>query len=124
MMNFKMVHQNFNVLDLDKSLEFYNKALGLQEKRRKTVPDGSFIIVYLANEHSDFELELTWMAEMDRPYNLGDEEFHLAFQTDDFEAAHQLHEEMGCLAFENKEMGIYFIQDPDGYWLEVLPESK
>ena len=58
---------------------------------------------------------------MDRPYNLGDEEFHLAFVVDDFEAAHKLHEEMGCIAFENHDMGIYFITDPDGYWLEVIP---
>ena len=42
---------------------------------------------------------------------------------DDFEAAHKLHEEMGCICFENPEMGIYFIQDPDGYWLEVLPTA-
>ena len=48
-------------------------------------------------------------------------EFHLAFQTDDFEAAHALHAEMGCICFENEAMGIYFIQDPDGYWLEIVP---
>ena len=119
---FKMVHENYNVFDLQKSLDFYEKALGLKEKRRKTAEDGSFIIVYVGNESTDFELELTWMKEMDRKYNLGDEEFHLAFVTDDFEAAHKLHEEMGCIAFENKKMGIYFIQDPDGYWLEIIPQ--
>ena len=48
---------------------------------------------------------------------------HSAFKTDDFEAAHALHEEMGCICFENHSMGIYFIQDPDGYWLEVIPAS-
>lgn len=120
-MKFKMVHENYNVLDLHRSLEFYEKALGLKEKRRKEADDGSFIIVYVANEQSDFELELTWMRDMDRPYNLGDCEFHLAFLADDYEAAHKLHEEMGCICFENKEMGIYFIQDPDGYWLEIVP---
>ena len=122
-MNFKMIHQNFNVFDLDKSIEFYNKALGLKEDRRINAPDGSFIIVYLKNETTDFELELTWLRDMDRPYNLGDCEFHLAFRTDNFEKAHKLHSEMGCICFENKEMGIYFISDPDGYWLEVLPEK-
>jgi len=40
---------------------------------------------------------------------------------DDFEAAHKKHEEMGCICFENPKMGIYFIEDPDGYWLEVIP---
>lgn len=120
-MKFKMVHENYNVFDLQKSLDFYERALGLSEKRRKEAEDGSFIIVYIANEQSDFELELTWMRDMDRPYNLGDCEFHLAFQVDDYEAAHKLHKEMGCICFENQEMGIYFIQDPDGYWLEIVP---
>lgn len=120
-MKFKMVHENYNVRDLDKSIRFYEDALGLAESRRKEAEDGSFIIVYLKNSESDFELELTWLRDMDRPYNLGDCEFHLAFVTEDFDAAHKKHEEMGCICFENKAMGIYFIQDPDGYWLEVIP---
>jgi lactoylglutathione lyase len=122
-MKFKMIHENYNVQDLDRSLAFYRQALGLAEKRRKTAADGSFIIVYIGNESSDFELELTWLRDHPEPYDIGEEEFHLAFRTDDFEAAHKLHEEMGCICFENPEMGIYFIQDPDGYWLEVLPSA-
>ncbi|OUP49101.1 VOC family protein [Lachnoclostridium sp. An181] len=120
-MKFQMVHENYNVLNLKRSLTFYEEALGLKELRRKEAEDGSFIIVYVGNETTDFELELTWIRDWERPYNLGDCEFHLAFKTDDFEAAHKKHEEMGCICFENKEMGIYFIQDPDGYWLEVVP---
>lgn len=120
-MNFKMIHENYNVSNLKESLDFYEKALGLAEKRRITADDGSFIIVYVSNEKSTFELELTWLRDRTEPYNLGDEEFHLAFETDDYEAAHKLHEEMGCICFENPEMGIYFIKDPDGYWLEVVP---
>ena len=120
-MKFKMIHENYNVYDLDKSMAFYEKALGLTERRRKEAADGSFIIVYVGNVEADFELELTWLRDMNRPYNLGDCEFHLAFRTDAFEAAHKLHEEMGCICFENKDMGIYFIQDPDGYWLEIVP---
>ena len=123
-MKFKMIHENFNVSDLGVSMAFYEKALGLKEVRRKTASDGSFIIVYVVNEEADFELELTWLAEHPQKYDLGEEEFHLAFHVDDFEAAHALHEEMGCIAFENHEMGIYFITDPDGYWLEVIPEDR
>ena len=123
-MKFKMIHENYNVADLAKSMAFYEEALGLKETRRKEAADGSFIIVYLANENSDFELELTWLRDMDRPYNLGDCEFHLAFRTDDYEAAHAKHEAMGCICYENPQMGIYFIKDPDGYWLEVLPPIK
>ncbi|MGN1318405.1 MAG: VOC family protein [Lachnospirales bacterium] len=120
-MNFKMIHENYNVADLDKSIKFYNEALGLKEDRRKTAEDGSFIIVYMKNETTDFELELTWLRDMDRPYNLGDCEFHLAFRTDDFDAAYKKHKEMGCICYENPKMGIYFISDPDGYWLEIVP---
>lgn len=123
-MKFKMIHENYNVYDLDKSIKFYEEALGLKEIRRKVADDGSFIIVYMGNEETDFELELTWMRDMDRPYNLGDCEFHLAFRTDDYEAAHKKHEQMGCICYENPAMGIYFISDPDGYWLEVIPPVK
>ena len=120
-MKYKMIHENFNVSDLNKSLEFYDKALGLKEKRRQIADDESFIIVFLGNEESEFELELTWLAEHPQKYDLGEEEFHLAFRVDDYDGAHRLHEEMDCIAFENPEMGIYFITDPDGYWLEIIP---
>ena len=123
-MKFTRIHENYTVADLQRSLAFYEKALGLTEKRRKTAPDGSFIIVYVGNEKSDFELELTWLKDHPQNYNLGECEFHLAFRTDDFEAAHKKHEEMGCICFENHAMGIYFIQDPDGYWLEIVPTRK
>jgi len=124
-MAFSFAHNNFNVRDLDKSLAFYKKALGLVELRRKTAEDGSFTLAFLGdNGGSVHQLELTWLRDWDRPYNLGDNEFHLAFRTDDFEAAHALHKEMGCICFENEAMGIYFISDPDGYWLEILPPSR
>ena len=123
-MRFKMVHENFNVSDLETSMAFYEKALGLTEFRRKTAKDGSHILVYLKNDQSDFELELTWLRDHPQKYDLGEEEFHLAFHTDDFEAAHALHESMGCIAFENHDMGVYFITDPDGYWLEIIPEKE
>lgn len=121
-MKFTIDHFNINVLDLDKSLAFYDKALGLKESRRKTADDGSYIIVYLEDGISANKLELTWLKSQTTPYDLGDEEFHIAFKTDDFDAAHTLHAQMDCICFENKEMGIYFINDPDGYWLEIVPK--
>ena len=120
-MQFKMIHENYNVADLDKALEFYEKALGLTEKRRSIAKDGSHIIVFIGNDNSEFELELTWLRDHPQKYDIGEEEFHLAFRVDDFEAAHKMHEEMGCICFENPAMGIYFIMDPDGYWLEIIP---
>lgn len=120
-MQFKMIHENYNVQDLDKSLKFYAEALDLHEKRRNTAKDGSFIIVFVGNENSEFELELTWLRDHPEKYDIGEEEFHLAFRVDDYDAAHALHDKMGCICFENPAMGIYFIQDPDGYWLEIVP---
>lgn len=120
-MKFSMAHENYNVSNLDASIEFYAKALGLHEVRRKTAADGSFILAYLADDASGFELELTWLRDHPQKYDLGECEFHLAFRADDYEAAHALHKEMGCICFENPQMGIYFIADPDGYWLEIVP---
>lgn len=121
-MKFRFLHTNFNVLDLEKSMAFYEKALRLKEVRRIETSD--FTIVYMGDGATDFQLELTWMKNRTAPYDLGEQEFHLAFRTDDFEAAHRLHDEMGCICYENPDMGIYFIQDPDQYWLEVLPPKK
>ena len=119
---FRFAHNNLNVLDLDCSLKFYREALGLEEKSR--IDGGDFIIVYLTDaKGSQHLLELTWLKDRREPYNLGDNEFHLAFVTDDFDAAHEKHAKMGCICYENPAMGIYFIADPDGYWLEVLPEE-
>ncbi len=120
-MKFKFCHNNINVLNLEKSLEFYKKSLGLIEMNRKEAKDGSFILVFLGDGESQHKLELTWLRDWDRPYNLGDNEFHLAFRVDDFEGAHKLHKEMDCICYENKDMGIYFIEDPDNYWIEILP---
>ena len=73
-MQFKMVHENYNVFDLERSLQFYVKALGLTERRRINAKDGSFVIVYVGNETTDFLLELTWLKDRDNPYDLGDDE--------------------------------------------------
>jgi lactoylglutathione lyase len=121
-MAYKFVHNNFNVLNLEKSLKFYEEALGLTVSKSKEAEDGSFKIVYLSDGQSEHLLELTWLRDWDRPYNLGDNEFHLALETDDYEAAHQKHKDMGCICYENPSIGIYFISDPDEYWIEIVPK--
>ena len=108
-MQFRFAHNNFNVRDLERSLKFYDEALGLKEVRRINAKDGSFTIVYLSDGST--------------PHNLGDNEFHLALSVDDFGAAHHRHQQMGCICFENPAMGIYFISDPDGYWVEIIPSK-
>lgn len=120
-MKFKFDHNNINVLDLEKSLAFYKEALGLVEVRRKEPEDKSFILVYLGDETTNHRLELTWLRDRTEPYDLGDNEIHLALKVDDFDAAYEHHKKMGCICYENKKMGIYFINDPDDYWVEIVP---
>ncbi|MDH6356942.1 VOC family protein [Parabacteroides sp. PF5-9] len=115
-------HFNINVTDLNKSIAFYNKALGLKEHHRKEAADGSFILVYLTDEQTGFLLELTWLRDKKGSYELGDNESHLCMRVaGDYEEVRRFHKEMGCVCFENDEMGLYFINDPDDYWIEILP---
>lgn len=121
---FSFNHFNFNVFDLERSLKFYDEALGLKPVREKNAEDGSFKIVYLGDGMTDFTLELTWLRDRTEPYDLGEQEYHLAFMTDDMEKAHAKHEQMGAICYENPGMGIYFLEDPDGYWVEIIPPKK
>ena len=123
-MNFRFDHNNFNVRDLEKSLNFYRDALGLVETRRIEPADKSFMLVFLGDGKTAHKIELTWLRDRTEPYNLGDNEFHLALKVDDYVAAFEHHKKMGCVCYENPAMGIYFIEDPDGYWLEIIPEKK
>lgn len=120
---FTFNHFNFNVLDLERSLAFYKDALGLVPVSKKEADDASFTLVYLGDGVSSFTLELTWLKDRTEPYDLGEGEFHLAFTVPDMDAAHQKHQDMGCICFENPAMGIYFIEDPDGYWIEIVPDK-
>lgn len=91
-MKFTFNHNNFNVLDLQKSIAFYEEALGLKVVRKYEAPDGSFILAYLGDGVTPHQLELTWLRDRKEPYNLGENEFHLAMAVDDMEAAHEKHE--------------------------------
>lgn len=122
MPHFTWTHTNLNVFDLEKSLSFYKEALGLDVTKTMDGPEGSFKIVYLGDSRTPHKLELTWLKERTEPYNLGDNEIHIAFTTPDYDTALKKHKAMGCNIWENEEMGIYFIEDPDGYWVEILPE--
>lgn len=123
-MSFHFNHFNINVTDVERSIEFYRQALGLEPVGCIDHPDKGYKITYLSAPGENFRLELTWIADHKEPYNLGENESHLAFAVDsaeDFSRAHSLHEQMKCICFENPEMGIYFINDPDDYWIEIIP---
>ena len=121
---FQFNHFSFNVLDLERSLAFYDKALGLKPVRTTAPEDGAFKLVFLGDGQTAFQLELTWLRDRKEPYDLGECEYHLAFTTPDMEAAHAKHAEMGVICYENPGMGVYFISDPDGYWIEIVPQKK
>ena len=124
-MTFRFYHCNINVRDMERSLKFYSEALGLECVKTKEAADGAFRLCFLANEAATFRIELTELADhRDRDYDLGENESHLAFKVDDFAAARAKHDAMGCVCFENPAMGIYFIEDPDGYWIEIVPEKR
>ncbi|MDR0540634.1 MAG: VOC family protein [Dysgonamonadaceae bacterium] len=118
-------HYNYNVLDLERSLLFYDKALGLKMLRQQKAPDGSYIITFLTDSASSFLLELTWLRDWKKPYELGDNEQHLCMRVaGDYDQIRQYHKANGWVCYENPAMGIYFIEDPDGYWIEILPSGK
>jgi lactoylglutathione lyase len=120
-MKFVFDHNNINVFDLEKSVAFYKEALGFEPVRRFSPEDGSFILVFLGDGTSNHRLELSWEKDRAKPYNLGDNEFHLAVKVDNFNEAYEHHKKMRCICYENKKMGLYFISDPDGYWIEIIP---
>lgn len=118
-------HFNINVTDLERSIRFYETALGLHEASRKQAADGSFILVYMADDFGKFLLELTWLRDHTEAYELGENESHLCLRVEgDYEEVRRFHKKMECVCFENEQMGLYFINDPDDYWIEILPVNE
>ncbi|MGN0060216.1 MAG: VOC family protein [Coriobacteriales bacterium] len=120
-MKAKFIHRCTHVLDKQASIAFYEQALGMHVVREMGPDDGSWTNTYLANDEAPFEIELTWNNGRTEPYENGGRDTHIAFEVDDYDAAHELHEKMGCIIFENPRMNLYFIADPDGQWIEILP---
>jgi lactoylglutathione lyase len=124
-MKFKLAHINFNVHDLDVSLKFYKEMFGMKEIRRREAEDGSFIIVFLEDEYnSDFKLELTWLRDHTEKYDLGEQEYHLAFHVEDYEKVKKEHQEKGLICYNTDGKPYHFVEDPDGYWLEFIPAKR
>ena len=86
-MTFTIDHANINVKDIEASIRFYGEALGLKEVRRHAAKDGAYVIVFLSDGLTGFRLELTWLRDKEGSYNLGDNESHICFAADDFDAA-------------------------------------
>jgi lactoylglutathione lyase len=122
----KAIHSMIRVLNEERSVDFYEKAFGLSVKDRFAF-DG-FTLVYLRNPSADFEIELTINHDRTEPYDLGDGYGHLAVVVDDLEAEHRRFESLGLKPNPVKEFmrdgallaKFFFVQDPDGYKIEVL----
>jgi len=120
-MSYKFAHANINVTDMEASIKFYEEALGLKVSFRFPGPD--FEIAFLCDEETAFQLELTYLNNHPQKYDLADNEIHIAFTTPDMAASLEKHRALGCVAMVNEAMGgLYFIEDPDGYWLEIIPQ--
>lgn len=122
----KAIHSMIRVFELDKSLDFYNKALGLSVEDRFDF-DG-FSLIYLRNEETSFELELTYNHDQQEPYTHGSGYGHLAVSVENIDKHYQIVSEFGLDPtpvkefFHNNERlaKFFFLQDPDGYKIEFI----
>ena len=122
----KAIHTMIRVRDVDRSIDFYGQAFGLEIADRFDFND--FTLVYLRNDENDFEIELTLNKGRDAPYTHGDGYGHVAFCVDDLRREHARLGELGLKPTDVKEMrhggsvmaSFFFVRDPDGYKIEVL----
>lgn len=120
-MEFRFAHSCLTVRDLKRSLAFYEQALGLVPTRRLHPADQDIELTFLSDGKSAYELELGCPADQTKPPVPGD--VHIAFSVADMDAAHALHESMGVISRDNPEVEVYFIADPDGHQIEIIPED-
>ncbi|MDR0859172.1 MAG: VOC family protein [Oscillospiraceae bacterium] len=114
-------HTSIHIRDIDKSVAFYSEALGLEKLFEMPMPGAK--LTFLGSPEGGAQLELTWLEEQgDKPYDIGEEEvIHLGFTVSNFEETKAKHEKMGVIVFNPDYMPPYFIADPDGYWVEIIP---
>ncbi|HZT51573.1 MAG TPA: lactoylglutathione lyase [Stellaceae bacterium] len=125
---FRLLHTMLRVLDMDRSVDFYTRLLGMRLIRRRDVPDGRYTIAFVGygDEEKDTVLELTYNWDQKEPYALGSAFGHLAVATPDlYKTCDVLAKEgvkiprpPGPLKFGTTH--IAFIEDPDGYRIELI----
>ena len=122
----KVIHSMIRVLDLERSLAFYADVLGLHEAHRLDFPD--FALVYVRSPDNDFEIELTLNKGREEAYTHGTGYGHVGVVVPDVVATHAELVGKGYTPAEVKEFKrgdellarFFFIQDPDGYKIEML----
>ncbi len=120
-MKFRFAHNCLFVSDLERSLRFYKEALGLEPVKTMHPGDMDATLVFLSDGASAHQLEIGYVPGRPGPYDLGDNQVHTAFSADDINAAHAYHEKMGVICRDPETEPVYFIQDPDGYQIEIIP---
>lgn len=119
-MKFRFAHNCLFVADLERSLKFYREALGLTPVKTMHPSDMDATLVFLSDGESAHQLEIGYVPGHEA-YALGDNQFHIALSVEDMEVAHALHEKMGVICRDPETEPVYFIQDPDGYQIEIIP---
>ncbi len=124
-MEYTMTHTCIRVLDLEKSLKFYEEALGLKEVKRKENLEYRFTLVFVTDKAGAHEIELTYNHDQKEPYDVGNGYSHVAFYVDDIQKSHELHKSLGYEVTDIKKAlkngsDIYFVTDPDGYKVELI----
>ncbi len=125
-LKYRYVHGCIRVLDLERSIKFYQDALNLEVVRKRDFPEHKFTLVYMKSPDDNFELELTYNYDRQQPYTIGDGYSHFAVVVDDLEASYQKHKKAGYQVGEIKKLsgeadgGYYFLTDPDGYRTEII----
>ncbi len=122
----KIIHVMIRVLDPDRALKFYADGFGFAISHRLDFDD--FSLIYIKNPENDFEIELTHNFSRTEPYTHGDGYGHYAFAVEDLDLMHQRLTAMACAPTPIKEFKkdgalqarFFFVQDPDGYKIEVL----
>jgi len=133
---YRILYTMIRVADLDRSVAFYNKALGMKELRRENFSEGRFSLVFMGygDEASNTVIELTYNWDKDC-YQHGTRYGHVALEVSDIYAACQRFQEIGVtvlrdpgpMTYAVDETGhkehIAFIEDPDGYKIELIQAS-
>lgn len=128
-MEYKFLHTCIRVANLEESLQFYREALGLKETERKDFPEDEFTLVFLSDAAENYELELTYNYNPEKPYEIGNGFSHMAVSVDDLEASQKRHKEMGhkvteLMGLPNEQPRYYFVTDPDGYDVELYEQNS
>ncbi|MCW8915813.1 MAG: lactoylglutathione lyase [Magnetovibrio sp.] len=125
---FRFLHTMIRVRDLDASIDFYTRHLGMKVLRRKDYSEGKFTLVFVGygDETDNTVIELTHNWDQELPYDLGDGFGHLALAVPDIYAACERMESEGVNIprkpgpMKHGTTVIAFIEDPDGYKIELI----